>query len=211
MIEVGTRCGRLLIVGEAKTEHGRSAWLCRCDCGELKAIRKSYLRRCAVKSCGCLKSDVMRAVGRASKTHGKTKTSEYRSWADMLSRCNNENHRAWKYYGGRGISVCERWRKFENFFDDMGERPVGCSIDRINNDGDYCPSNCRWATAGEQINNRGDLRGRPVVGPDGKRYISYSQAARAVGVGLNTIRRRCLGGVDGWRHACSDPEELRQA
>lgn len=87
-------------------------------------------------------------------THGKSKTPEYHAWVNMKDRCLNPKHKQYKDYGGRGIQICERWLKLENFFKDMGERPSGLTLDRINNDGNYEPSNCKWATWKEQQNNR---------------------------------------------------------
>lgn len=92
-------------------------------------------------------------MGKFQPTHGMTKTPTYQSWQAMLKRCTNPNHIFYKYYGGIGIKVCERWRKFENFLADMGERPADRSLDRINNDGNYEPGNCRWATRKEQGRN----------------------------------------------------------
>lgn len=103
------------------------------------------------KSCGCLRL--------LPKTHGLYKSPEHNSWGSMCQRVRNPNHIDYKNYGGRGITICERWSKFENFLADMGKRPSGTSIDRINNDGNYEPGNCRWATRKQQNNNRRDNRG----------------------------------------------------
>lgn len=121
-------------------------WICRCACGNTKEVRANDLKSGNSQSCGCVKYK-----------HGKTRTTEYHSWNLMKDRCFNTNCPAFNRYGGRGITVCERWRdSFENFLADMGPRPSPKhSVDRINNDEGYSPDNCRWATDTEQVRNRG--------------------------------------------------------
>lgn len=130
-------------------------WRCRCDCGIELAVNGANLQRGLTRSCGCLRRDTTR---RLSTKHGhatrKNYTGVYSCWAAMLSRCYDRNQRSYRNYGGRGIKVCKRWLKFENFLADMGPRPSGLTLDRINNDGNYKPSNCRWATWSEQVKNR---------------------------------------------------------
>lgn len=125
--------------------------LCRCECGTVKPVFRNALRRGMSKSCGCFKADKQLKHGHATPgAHSPT----YNVWHGMMQRCFNEKTSGYKYYGGRGIKVCVRWQTFENFLADMGERPEGLSIDRYpNNDGNYEPGNCRWATAKEQNNN----------------------------------------------------------
>lgn len=126
---------------------------CQCECGNIKNIRFTHLRNGSIKSCGCKKSLMIK---NSKTTHDKSKSSEWGIWNGMKQRCSNPNADNYSYYGGRGIKVCDRWfNSFENFLDDIGQRPsMKHSIDRINNDGNYEPSNCRWATKSEQRKNQ---------------------------------------------------------
>ena len=159
----GATFGRLTVIGRAEP---RRFWLCKCACGTLKNIRHDHLVDGRVRSCGCLGRE---STGQRSLTHGHTRqrtlTPEYESWASMLSRCRNPNATQYKWYGGKGIKVCDRWQSFENFLADMGTRPEGTSLDRIDPYGNYEPSNCRWADRLEQRRNQRPQevwRGRPV-------------------------------------------------
>lgn len=135
-------------------------WLCRCVCGRMLSVLGSGLRNGTSKSCGCKRSESRRLASTASgrMRDGKPST-EFYIWQTMLQRCHNPRYRWFKNYGGRGITVCARWRKsFDAFFADMGPRPAGMSLDRVNNMKGYSPANCRWATGREQCNNKTNNR-----------------------------------------------------
>jgi hypothetical protein len=140
------------------TEQGRF-YLCRCDCGNEATVRGASLARGNTRSCGCLRREATAAMGKARATHGHTvghkPTPTFNSWSSMRDRCNRVTGPNYANYGGRGITVCDRWvDSFENFLADMGERPVGTSLDRIDPFGNYEPGNCQWSTPTAQARNR---------------------------------------------------------
>lgn len=144
------RFNRLVVVAYA----GSGKWDCACDCGGNKAVTTRDLKAGFVKSCGCLQRENGKRAAKSRVKHGMAGTPTYESWKAMRNRCSNPKNDSYPWYGGRGIRVCERWQSFDAFFADMGERPDGQTIDRIDPDGDYTPTNCRWATLGEQYASR---------------------------------------------------------
>lgn len=149
----GQKFGRLMVISEAidKDKWGHRFWECQCDCGKIIVTKGNSLRNGETKSCGCLKQEVLKKM--ATK-HGMSKMAAYKSWVCMLDRCNNPKNNRYHDWGGRGIRVCRRWLTFENFFEDMGERPEGMSIERINNNLGYFKANCEYATSVTQNRNK---------------------------------------------------------
>jgi hypothetical protein len=147
----GRRFGKLVVLEISEIAETRQKWLCLCECGNSSLVRGEYLRSGETRSCGCMR-----------RSHGMRNTKESGIWRSMIQRCHNPNDKAFPKYGGRGIEVCDRWRtSFVNFISDIGRRPSpDHSVDRIDNNGNYEPENCRWATRKQQSRNQ---RKTPIV------------------------------------------------
>lgn len=185
----GRKFGRLKIQSDAVKNGRFREVVCMCDCGKLKVINLQSVLLGRSRSCGCWNSEL---ISRMATTHGDTKrglhSAEYRSWRHMRERCTNPNTEQYPNYGGRGISICERWRdSFENFLADMGRRPVGTkSIERKDTNGNYEPQNCKWAGWLEQANNTRKNRHLSFGG----KTQTLAQWARETGLDPRKIRKR---------------------
>lgn len=187
----GQRFERLTVIGYAGTDKRKTAvWYCECTCGNVTKVVSCDLRRTdakRVRSCGCLQREQASIHGQLNYTHQQSKTRIYRIWGGMRNRCSNPNDKAWKRYGGRGITVCPQWGKFECFLQDMGHPPTSKhTLDRIDVNGHYEPSNCRWATPEEQANNKRNTR-----------YITFQNKtqsltlwSRETGIHISTLDTR---------------------
>lgn len=179
---VGQKYGSLLVVKRSNIKDQKtreSFWECVCDCGNTVNKTRTYLKRHNHPSCGCLDNI--------------TKKPGYYSWRTMIMRCYNHNDQAYSYYGGRGICVCERWKEsFLNFLEDMGERPEGKTLDRIDVNGNYCPDNCRWATISEQSYNK-----RNTIHIEyGGEQLTLEELSKKIGINRKTIYARLH--IYGW-------------
>ena len=185
------RFGYLVLIKRAPNKGTRTAWLCQCDCGETVVRALQDLQRGDTVSCGCRRREVNAKRNRLRTTHGHTVDGKpsptWETWHSMKERCYNPNYSRYERYGGRGITVCARWRNsFASFLTDMGERPPGLTLERIENDGNYEPGNCRWATSKEQANNR---RNNIRVEYEG-REMTLKACADAAGVNYKLLYKR---------------------
>lgn len=179
----GKQFGKLTVICfDGRNDYGCVLWKCVCECGSTTSVVTPSLKRGLTRSCGCLRRIAYR------KTHGKSETAEYRIWSHIIGRCENKNDQSYPGYGGRGIKICERWRtSFENFLADMKCRPSDKhSIERKDNDGNYCPENCKWGTASEQARNK---RGFRKLTHNGETMTLLAWSERT-GIPLATIKWR---------------------
>ena len=174
--------GRLTVICDSGERFdGQVLWLCNCSCGNRVKVRSASLQNGHTQSCGCLQKEV-----KSNYKHGKAGTQLYKAWHAMFARCYNLTDISYANYGGRDIGVCIRWHDFDLFCIDMGVPPPNTSLDRINNDGNYAPENCRWATRKQQMNNRTITRFLTHCGVT----RSLTEWAEIVGVTSNAIRLR---------------------
>lgn len=205
---VGKRFGRLIVLRRAENSkwRGGARWVCRCNCGAQTVVRSRDLVRKNrnTRSCGCLNIELLRARFFKHGASVGNKTPEYRTWRHMNHRCNNRTSTDYNRYGGRGIKVCERWKSFENFLSDMGLRPSPQhSIDRIDNDGDYTPENCRWATRNQQNNNKRNNIRLTLNGVT----MSVAEASPILGIRASTLWARLSYG---WSEERATKEPVRR-
>ena len=199
---IGSRIGRLVVVAEHERRRGHRRVEVKCDCGTVRIMTVGNLKRdnAKEKSCGCARWETFHR-----RRHGMTETPTHNSWWSMLERCTKPKHKDYALYGGRGIVVCERWSLFENFLADMGERPPGMTLDRVDVNGNYEPGNCRWATAKQQALNRrrssrtklteADVRRIREMGSEG---VSQRQIALAIGQSRGCVEHVLAGTTWAW-------------
>lgn len=204
----GKRFGRLVVLTRAEN-HGRyPMWTSRCDCGREKTAMGTNLRQGRTTSCGCFMVDRAREASVTHNENGKaTRTAEYTVWASMKQRCFGVNTKAYADYGGRGITVCERWLSYENFLADMGRRPSpNHTIERTDNDAGYSLENCRWATSREQAQNRRSSRTLTAHGET----LCITEWARRTGLSRRGIRLRLERGLSDEAAVRQTPQSLRK-
>lgn len=189
----GQRFGRLVVQERAENMGKSVYWRCLCDCGSTKDIPGRSLREGTSRSCGCLQRDIVANTGHSNATHKATKTRLYRIWAGMKARCNRESHPRFSDYGGRGITVCQEWsdsfEAFQSWALEHGYQD-NLTIDREDNDGPYCPENCRFASVKRQANNRRSSR---LIEHNG-RSMTLAQWSAETGVLYATLWRRLRAG-----------------
>jgi len=201
----GERFGRWRVLYRARYNGKLPSWMCVCDCGKLRVVTTYDLKTRHSESCGCFVRE--KNIGNQyCKTHGHTRrgwcSKTYSSWQGMIERCKGNDARDRKNYTERGITVCERWKSFDNFLSDMGERPEGKTIDRKNNDNGYYLENCRWATMKEQQNNR---RNNAIIELNGERK-TLMQWSEVTGISEHTLRGRRRQGWPAVRMLTEPPQ-----
>jgi hypothetical protein len=188
----GQRIGMLVVLERAPSLKGASTWMCKCDCGTIKRIRGQYLRNGDAVSCGCYVRTMRKTHGRKTSKEG-TRDRTYTTFTSMKGRVLNPNNPAYCNYGKRGIKICDEWMEggFLRFLADMGERPLGTSLDRIDTDGDYCPENCKWSTPIEQAQNRRNSKLLSLQG----RTQTLAAWARELNLSRHVLGKKLQSGI----------------
>jgi len=201
---VGKIFGRLMVISRSNNSGKHTMWLCRCNCGVETVVSSNNLRSGNTRSCGCYRKEY---ISKKNTIHGMRRTRTYMKWCGMIRRCTNKNTDRYERYMGRGITVCDSWRKFENFFNDMGECPAGLTLGRINNDGNYGPDNCRWETKQQQSYNTSRTRRITFRGET----KSLEEWCIDIGIPRSTLKQRL--GKQGWsvERSLSTPTRFRHA
>lgn len=182
----GLKYGKLTAIKRVDSDDKNSKWLCRCECGNYKAIYSCHLKSGAIKSCGC------GPTGRPKLAHGKADQRVYRIWKQMKQRCNNPKAEGYENYGGRGIKVCQEWEvSFPTFYADMGDPPEGTTIDRIDVNKDYGPDNCKWSTWTEQHRNRRDNHNLEAFG----KTMCLTAWSEKTKIPVSTLKNRMYRGL----------------
>lgn len=191
--DIGDTFGKLTVESlRARRHNGRTVIWCRCFCGKTKRVKPSDLKRGFVTSCGCAKTEVLIKRNKAMATHGMSRSPEHRAWRGMRERCQNPQNKYYHRYGGRGIKVCKRWSRFENFYADMGSRPSRrFTLERLNNNGPYSPKNCVWATRKQQNNNKRSSRRLRFE----NQTKTVTQWAECKGINIGTLFSRLRAGM----------------
>lgn len=176
---------RLTVLHRVENNKREARWECRCKCGNITIVTSFRLTSGRTKSCGCLQREL---VGNMNKTHGLAGIPEYKIWIGIIQRCTDSNQKSFKNYGGRGITICKKWRNdFMAFYDDIGTKPTPKhTIERIDNNGNYEPSNCKWATCQENTNNKRNNHFITI----NNWTLTIAQWARFVGIKWETLHKR---------------------
>lgn len=183
----GKKIGKITVIELDRVENGVHYWACKCECGDEIELRGVNLERGLTKSCGCSNT-----VGK--RTHGLAGTPIYNVWNGMRSRCKHEGHINYENYGGRGITFCDKWNTFDGFYEDMGNGyKEGLTLERIDPNGNYEPSNCKWATPAEQQNNKTNNHVLTIFGEE----LTLAEASQKYKIPYNTLKRRIY---KGWTH-----------
>lgn len=184
--------GRLTVLSVVREKGKKAVAICACDCGNMKSITFAHIKNGGTKSCGCLRSDTSKETGRLNKTHGQSvpehRTAAYRSWECMKSRCRNPSDPSYKDYGARGVVYADDWESFDVFFKDMGERPRGKTLNRINNAQGYNKTNCEWATV--KIQQRNKRNNRMVLFKE--KEITLVELSEITGVPYQRLHERIV-------------------